>query len=159
MRIQLISVGRARGPMAEAIADYEQRIRHYFTSFEAIEVKEAPGREQNSDRVRAEEGERILARVSPQNQLVVLHRPGKRWSSEQFAAHLGELALRSAPGVTFVIGGAYGLAPEVLARSDLQLSLSTMMLPHEMAKLILTEQLYRAGTIARNEPYHKGSGR
>lgn len=159
MKLQLICVGRPRGPIAETIADYEQRITHYFTSFETIEVKEASGRGQNSDRVLREEGERILARVPAQNQLVVLHRPGKRWSSEQLAAHLGELALRSAPGVTFAIGGAYGLSPEVLARSDLQLSLSAMTLPHEMARLILTEQLYRAGTIARNEPYHKGSGR
>ncbi len=157
MKLLLLSVGRPRGPLASAIEEYEKRIGHYF-SFEAAEVKETTHRGQTVARVLQEEGERILARHPAQNQLVALHRPGKRWSSERLAAHLADLGLRSVPGVTFVIGGAYGLAPEVLSRSNLHLSLSAFTLPHEMARLIVAEQLYRAGTIIRNEPYHKGSG-
>ena len=76
--------------------------------------------------------------------------------SRELAAYLEGLAVQSAPGVAFVIGGAFGLGPEVVDRSGKRLSLSSMTLPHEMARLFLAEQLYRAGTILRGEPYHKG---
>jgi 23S rRNA (pseudouridine1915-N3)-methyltransferase len=76
--------------------------------------------------------------------------------SRELAGFLQDQALRSVPDVTFVIGGAFGLGEEVLTRSTTTLSLSTLTLPHELARLLLAEQLYRAGTISRNEPYHKG---
>lgn len=155
MKVTLVCVGRPRGPVAEAIAEYETRAGRYY-SFESIEVKETPQRSQPVPRVVDEEGERILARVPGDHELVALHRPGKQWSSEALSSHLAEAALHARAGVTFVIGGAFGLSPAVLERADRLMSLSSMTLPHEIARLLLTEQIYRAGTIARGEPYHKG---
>jgi 23S rRNA (pseudouridine1915-N3)-methyltransferase len=77
-------------------------------------------------------------------------------SSGELSAYLQGLGTRSAAGTAFVIGGAFGLGEEVLARAARTLTLSALTLPHEMARLVLSEQLYRAGTIARGEPYHKG---
>jgi 23S rRNA (pseudouridine1915-N3)-methyltransferase len=155
MKVSVVCVGRARSTIAELIAEYEERVGHYF-SFETIEVKEAPYRGQPLEDVRAEEGKRLLARISAQTELIALHPPGKMWSSETLAKYLAEAPLRGVGAVTFIIGGAYGLSTEVLQRASQKLSLSAMTLPHELARLVLTEQLYRAGTIARGEPYHKG---
>ncbi|MQA88818.1 MAG: 23S rRNA (pseudouridine(1915)-N(3))-methyltransferase RlmH [Gemmatimonas sp.] len=155
MKVTIVCVGRPRRTLAEAIETYEGRVARYF-DFETAEVKESPGRGRAAEQVVRDEGERLLARVPPQHELIGLHRPGKAWSSEQLARHLAEAALRSAAGVSFVIGGAYGLSDEVLNRAGHLLSLSAMTLPHEMARLVLAEQIYRAGSINRGEPYHKG---
>ncbi|HEX5726071.1 MAG TPA: 23S rRNA (pseudouridine(1915)-N(3))-methyltransferase RlmH [Longimicrobiaceae bacterium] len=156
MKLLLLAVGKARGAVGEAVAGYEARLRHYF-AFESIEVKEEPyRREGDAARVRDEEGKRLLAKVPAGAELVALHEAGKQWTSEQLARYLSDLALRAGPGAAFALGGAYGLADEVLRRAGHTLSLSAMTLPHELARLVLTEQLYRAGTIARGEPYHKG---
>lgn len=155
MRVSVICVGRPRGAVADLIAEYERRAERYFR-FETIEVRETPHRGQPIEQLIADEGERLLARVPAQHELVALHRPGTVWSSERLAAHLSEAAIRSVPGVSFVIGGAFGLASAVIGRAQHQLSLSGMTLTHEIARLLLTEQLYRAGTIGRGEPYHKG---
>jgi 23S rRNA (pseudouridine1915-N3)-methyltransferase len=156
MKVSLIAVGRSRAPFAEAIGEYEKRVGRYF-SFQAVEVKEVPFRGQPIQQLLDEEGERLLARVPVHHELVALHRTGEAWSSEQLAGFLSERALRSAPGVGFLIGGAYGLSRGVLERADRQWSLGALTLPHELARLIATEQIYRAGTISRGEPYHKAS--
>ncbi len=156
MKVALLAVGRARGPMAEAIGEYETRLRRYFT-FEAVEVREeAYRRIGDAGRVRDEEGKRLLARVPAGTEVVALHETGKPWSSEQLSRYLSELALRGSPGASFLVGGAYGLSDEILRSARHRLSLSAFTLPHELARLVLTEQLYRAGTLARGEPYHKG---
>jgi 23S rRNA (pseudouridine1915-N3)-methyltransferase len=155
MKVLLLVVGKARRPFAEAIAEYEKRVRHYFP-FEVVEVKEYAARGADESRVMEEEGKRLLAKVPEGAEIIALHRGGSRWSSEQLSQHLAERALHASPGVTFVIGGALGLSEEVLRASTHRLSLSAFTLPHEMARVVMTEQLYRAGTIARGEPYHKG---
>lgn len=155
MKVVLLHVGRARGPIADAIADFEKRVSHYF-SFESVGVKETPYKGQSISQLLDDEGKRLLARVPTHNELIALHRPGKQWSSEALAEHLSNASVRSVAGVTFVIGGAYGLSAEIIARADRLFSLSAMTLTHDLARLILTEQLYRAGTIMRAEPYHKG---
>src|SRR5690606_33437428 len=121
-------------------------------------VKETPFRGQPVDVVREDEGWRLLARIPDQTEVITLDRMGTAWSSEDLAEHLGQKAVRGESGVCFVIGGAYGLGATVLRRADRSLSLSAMTLPHELARLVLTEQIYRAGTIIRGEPYHKGRG-
>ena len=157
MKISLLAVGKARGPIADAIGDYEQRIRHYF-SFEAVAVKETSA---SGGRTAAEvmesEGERLLAKVPEGFELVALHRKGAAWSSDRLARHLELLGVHARPGMAVMIGGAFGLAPTVLDRADRLLSLSSMTLPHELARLVVTEQIYRAGTILRGEPYHKAT--
>lgn len=155
MKVALLAVGRVRGPLAASVEEYEARIRHYW-SFEATEVREHPMRGSTTEQeVREQEGARLLERVPAGAELVALHREGRCWSSERLSRYLQELALRSHPGAAFLIGGAYGLSEEVLGRARHRLSLSGFTLPHEMARLILAEQIYRAGTIARGEPYHK----
>ena len=157
MKVTLLVVGRAKGAMADPIREYEQRIRHYF-AFDVVEVKEeSAARGQTPAQVMEAEGERLLGRVPPGFEVVALHRSGSSWSSEKLARHLEELAVGSHPGMALMIGGAFGLAPAVLERADRTLSLSAMTLPHELARLVVTEQLYRAGTILRGEPYHKTS--
>ena len=157
MRIVILSVGKPRGVLAPASAEYEERAARYW-KLELVEVAAGSGKgdEASPDRVRAAEGERILSRLPERMDVFALTRSGRGLNSRGLASHLSSLALASSPGIVFVLGGAFGLAPEVLSRATRQLSLSPMTLPHEFARLILAEQLYRAGTIIRNEPYHKG---
>lgn len=154
MKVMTIAVGRPKGELAAPIALYEERASRYF-SFEAIEVKEHRARQGKARQAMEEEGRRLLARAPAGVELVALHRGGRAWSSEQLASYLRELAIRASPGAAFLIGGAFGLSDEVLQRADRRLSLSAFTMPHELARLVLAEQIYRAGTIARGEPYHK----
>jgi 23S rRNA (pseudouridine1915-N3)-methyltransferase len=158
IRIHLLAVGRPRGAIGEAIVEYERRTARYFR-FESTEVKETTRRAQAVEEVLADEGDRLLARIPDPTEVVALDRRGTAWSSEDLARQIERVGLHGGPGLTFVIGGAYGLSPAVLARSERRLSLSAMTLTHDMARLFLTEQIYRAGTILRGEPYHKASDR
>jgi 23S rRNA (pseudouridine1915-N3)-methyltransferase len=156
MKLSVVAVGRVKGAIAEAIADYEARLGRYFP-FESHEVKEEPYRGRgDAPRVRDEEGKRLLARVPAGARVIALHETGRGWSSQQLADHLAKLQVDSSPGAAFLVGGAYGLSDDILSRAAHTLSLGAHTLPHELARLVLTEQLYRAGTILRGEPYHKG---
>ena len=104
----------------------------------------------------AAEAERIRAAVGEGMELVALSRTGSRWSSRKLARYLNQLAISGAPGAAFVIGGAFGLDHGLLREARHTLTLSDMTMPHDLARLVLAEQLYRAGTIVRGEPYHKG---
>ena len=97
----------------------------------------------------------VLRRVPKGAELIPLTRTGDAWTSERLARHIEQTAVRSSPGVAFVIGGANGLGDTVLKEAQQRMRLSTFTLPHDLARLILLEQLYRAGTIVRGEPYHK----
>jgi len=157
VKILVVPVGHVRGPLQEPVAEYETRAARYWR-FEVTPVDAgAPGRSATPERVMAAEAERILARIPEGFTLVALTRAGKGMASRELAALLESEAVRSSPGVVFALGGAFGLAPEVLERSRHRWSLSALTLPHEMARLVLAEQLYRAGTILRGEPYHKGA--
>lgn len=151
----LAVVGRAGKSVADAIADYEKRAARYWP-LEVIEVKAVKAGSKPDEDVRAAESAALLERLPRDVEIVALTRVGERWSSDELSRYLQEHALRSSAGVAFVIGGALGLGTELLRKAQHRLALSSMTLPHEMARLIMTEQLYRAGTIARGEPYHKG---
>jgi len=152
-----VAVGRPRVPLAPAVAEYEARAARYWP-FEAHEVREEPARGALSgallDRVRALEGERLLARVPAGAIAVACDERGETWTSERFAAWLRERR-DEARDVAFVVGGAHGLAPAVREAARVLLAVAPWTVPHEMARLVLAEQLYRAGTIVRGEPYHK----
>lgn len=152
----LVAVGKVKGPLAPVVAEYERRAARYWKL--AIEEVDAGARRgsQDSRAVMSAEAGRLLARVPDELELIALTRGGKQMGSEELSGYLQELGVRSSAGVAFVIGGAHGLAQDVLTRARRRLSLSAMTLPHEVARLVLAEQLYRAGTIARGEPYHKG---
>ena len=153
MEVAVAVVGRMRDPLADAVAEYEARAARYW-SLAVHEVREESARASSADVVRRKEGERLLERISPSAQLVVCDERGVSLSSEQFAHWIGERRDR-ALDVAFVIGGAYGLDAPLRSRSSLVLALAHWTLPHELARLVLAEQLYRAGTLLRGEPYHK----
>ena len=155
MKVTLLVVGKVSTMLATATAEYERRAARYW-SFETIEVKEERARKGLSDeQVMKAEGDRLLQRVPSGTAIIALTRDGKSWSSKQLADYLNELAVQGQPGATFLIGGALGLSNDVVERANRTLSISAMTLTHELARLVFAEQLYRAGTIVRGEPYHK----
>lgn len=148
-------VGRPARLLAGAIAEYEARAARYW-NLEVVEVKEErAGKGSPVARVLEAEGERLMQRVAPGAEIVALTRTGARWSSKRLAQEIEERSARGRSELAFIIGGAFGLAPAVLERAAVRLSLSPLTLTHELARLVLAEQLYRAGTIVRGEPYHK----
>ena len=156
MKISVLVVGRARGPLGPAVAEFEARAARYW-KLEFVEVDSGGGRGWGKDpaSVRSAEGARLERRIPEGSEVWALTRGGGGFSSDAFARLLGSRATEGRGGVTFVIGGAFGLARTLLDAADRRLALSDMTLPHELARLLLAEQLYRAGTILRGERYHK----
>ena len=142
--------------MAESIRDYEMRAGRYFT-LESIEVQ--PGRTGSTDptRVKRDEAKALLRRLPADLESFALTRSGRSIDTRGLADRLERMATYGAAGVAFVIGGAFGLDDTLIEKCRNRLSLSDLTLPHELARLVLAEQLYRAGTLLRGEPYHKGS--
>lgn len=156
IRVLVVAVGRIRTPgLADAVAEYEGRAGRYFR-FEAIEVPAASLPDERADEARASEGEALLARLPDAVKPVALTRRGKAWSTRDLAKRMAEAQTYGLGGFAFLLGGAHGLDEAVLGRAAHRVSLSGMTLPHELARLVITEQIYRAGTILRGEPYHKG---
>ncbi len=154
MRIALLVIGRPRhAGLADAIRDYEGRAAHYWP-LDVVEVKEEPGRGLSADVVREREAERLVARLPPDALVVACEPGGMNMDSEAFSRWLQEQR-EAARNVAFIIGGAHGLGSSVRRRTNRRLSLAPWTLPHEVARMVLAEQLYRAGTIVRGEPYHK----
>lgn len=153
MRVVLATVGSVSGPLRPALRDYTERAARYVR-LERIQV-EAGGAAEAAD-VRRLEGRRLQRRVSGDLEWFALTRRGKGMTSRRLARYLADLQNYGREGVAFLVGGAHGLSDEILDRSDYHLSLSLMTLPHALARVVLAEQLYRAGTIIAGEPYHKG---
>lgn len=155
MRVSVLAVGRPARLFGQVIAEYERRAGRYWT-VDVVNVRaESAAGGKPEAMVRAAEGARLLGRVPPGAEIVALTRTGRGWSSRALAEYLDGLAVSGSPGVAFLIGGAFGLGSDVLERARHLLSLSSFTLPHDLARLVLLEQLYRAGTILRREPYHK----
>ena len=152
MRISIVAVGKA-GSLASAIREYQARARRFW-ALEVIEVRQARGKA--AAQVLRAEAVSIGARLRPGFARVAVTRGGDRYSSPELARWLGRLAEGPVPGVHFLVGGAFGLDEELRGTCGHRLSLSPMTLPHDLARLLLVEQLYRAGTILGNLPYHKG---
>lgn len=140
--------------MREAADDYLRRLRRY-TGIREVEVREA-SREPTIPAQREAEAARLAERMPAGSRLVALAREGQGWSSAELARRVDEWRLAARP-VTFVLGGSNGLAPALLQQAQLRWSLGPLTLPHELARVVVVEQLYRAFTILRGEPYHKGS--
>ena len=151
--LTLVVVGRPRGVLAEAIADYEGRAARYWP-LTVHEVREEPARASAPDVVRRREGERLLAKAAAGSTIVLCDESGDAMPSDAFARWL-QRERDGARTLSFVVGGAFGLDPALRERAGRRLSLAPWTLPHELARLVLAEQLYRAGTISRGEPYHK----
>jgi 23S rRNA (pseudouridine1915-N3)-methyltransferase len=157
MKLWLICVGRPAGLLQAAIAEYEMRARRYWP-LEVVEVREQKAvKGMREAEVRSAEAERILKRAPKGAELVALTRTGVAWSSAQFARQLERAAVQGGADIAWVIGGAYGLDDTIARAAARTMTLSTYTMPHDLARLVLLEQLYRAGTIVRGEPYHKGT--
>lgn len=155
MRLALVAVGALRGPgFRESCDEYLGRLRH-FAEVTELEVKEA-GRVRETG-ARQDEEARRLTRVLPAGAtLVALSRTGDPWSSRELARRLGRWQEAARP-VAFLIGGSTGLASSICAAAAARWSLGPLTLPHELARVVVAEQLYRAFTILRGGPYHKGA--
>jgi 23S rRNA (pseudouridine1915-N3)-methyltransferase len=154
MRLVVAVVGKARNPaLGEAIRDYEKRAARYWP-LDVHEVREERAAGISLDKVREREGQRLADRVPGRAQTVACDIDGRALTSTQFAELL-RTARDQDRDLAFLIGGAFGLSTELTARSRVKLSLAPWTLPHEIARLVLVEQIYRAGTIVRGEPYHK----
>ena len=158
MKIRIVAVGKLKEKyLREGVAEYAKRLAP-FASVELLETREEYMAENPSEAQRqqtlAKEGERLLRLVPERSFLIVLDVKGKLLSSEALAKELASLALQGQSDLTFLIGGAFGLSPAVRDRADLRISFSPMTFTHQMVRLLLYEQIYRAFKINRSEKYH-----
>jgi 23S rRNA (pseudouridine1915-N3)-methyltransferase len=159
MQIQVVCVGKLKEKYwTGAVAEYAKRLGAYAK----LDIRELPDEKTpdslspaEEEQVRVREGERILAALKPEAHVIALAIDGEMWSSEQLAAHLDKQAVYGGGSVAFVIGGSLGLSPAVLSRADKRLSFGRMTYPHQLMRVILLEQIYRAFKINRGEPYHR----
>jgi 23S rRNA (pseudouridine1915-N3)-methyltransferase len=157
--IQIIGVGRLKEKyLVDGIAEYAKRLKPYIR-FEALEVPDEKAPDNLSEaevrQVKEREGERLLALIKGEAHVIALAIDGKLWSSEELAGELDRLGTYGTSHVVFVIGGSHGLSDAVLRRAQQKLSFGRMTLPHQLMRLVLAEQVYRAVKINRGEPYHK----
>lgn len=157
--IKIIAVGKIKEAyLQDAIAEYTKRLSAY-TNLEIIQVAdEKCGEgisEKEGDLVRDKEGERILKNIKDDDYVITLEIGGKQMSSEEFSGFIENLEVTGRSGIVFVIGGSIGLSKSVSSRSNYKLSFSRMTFPHQLMRVILLEQIYRAYKIMRHEPYHK----
>ncbi|MCA0756328.1 23S rRNA (pseudouridine(1915)-N(3))-methyltransferase RlmH [Paenibacillus sp. N4] len=159
MHIQIAAVGKLKEKyLVMGIAEYAKRLGPYVKlTLTEVPDEKAPETMSPAEeaQVREREGERLLAQLKPDAHVVALALEGELWSSEDLADQLDKLATYGRSHVAFVIGGSTGLAPAVLKRAQQKLSFGRMTLPHQLMRLVLVEQIYRAVKINRGEPYHK----
>jgi 23S rRNA (pseudouridine1915-N3)-methyltransferase len=154
VRLIVAAVGKPRDrQLAAAIEEYETRAARYWP-LTVVEVREASARGSSPAETRRREGERLVERLPPGALVIACDERGDRLTSPEFATLLAG-ARDAARDVAFMIGGAYGLDDVARRAASRALQLAPWTLPHELARLVLAEQLYRAGTIVRGEPYHK----
>lgn len=159
MNINIVCVGKLKERYwTDAVTEYLKRLSRYCR-MEIVELKEArlpdhasPAEE---EQVKTVEGESILRSLSADSYVIALDVKGKQLSSEQLSEKIENLALEGRSTADFIIGGSLGLSEAVRKRADFRLSFSAMTFPHQMMRVILLEQIYRAFKISRNEPYHK----
>lgn len=153
MKLRVVSIGKDRSGLYQpAIEEYAGRLSRYV-KFELVELPEAR-RHAGTPRAKEEEGATLLGAVDARERVIALDERGKEWTSVELARRV-QGWLEGGRDVALVLGGSDGLAAEVLARAEEKLALSRLTLQHRLARLVLVEQLYRAMTILRGEPYHK----
>lgn len=159
MLIQIIGVGKLKEKyLVQGIQEYAKRLTPYI-KFQMVEVADEKAPDTLSEAevsiVKEREGERILAHIKESAHVIALAIGGQLWSSEELAAEIDRLGTYGTSHVVFVIGGSHGLSDHVLRRAQQRLSFGRMTLPHQLMRLVLVEQIYRAVKINRGEPYHK----
>ena len=155
--IRIIAVGKLREKPFRMMADeYLKRLGRYGR-FAEVELADQPEGDSPAEEKRTveREGEAVLRAIKPGEHVIALTIPGRQWDSPALSAHLEELQVGGVSDIAFVIGGSLGLSPAVIARADEELSMSKMTFPHQLARVMLLEQLYRAMKIRAGERYHK----
>ena len=159
MRINIVCVGKIKEKYLKlGIDEFKKRLSKYC-KLEIIELEDEKAPENLSDKemliIKEKEGNKILSKIKDNSYVIALAIDGKNLSSEELAQTINKLGVRGVSNITFVIGGSLGLSDEVLSRADYKLSFSKMTFPHQLMRLILLEQVYRAYRINNGEPYHK----
>ena len=159
MKIKIVTVGKLKEKyLKDGIAEYTKRISR-FAKLEMIELadEKTPDKasELENQKILETEGARILSKVGERDFVVVLAIEGKTLSSEDFSKQLEQASIKGYSTLTFIIGGSLGLAPIVKNRANLSVSFGRLTLPHQLMRLVLIEQIYRAFTIQQGSPYHK----
>ena len=157
--IKVIAVGKIKEDyLSDAIKEYSKRLSSY-TGLEIIQVADEKCAEKISDkeadRVKQKEAERILKNIKDDDFVITLEIGGKQMSSEELSGFIKDLEVSGKSSIVFVIGGSIGLHSSVSSRSNYKLSFSKMTFPHQLMRVILLEQIYRAYKIMKGEPYHK----
>ncbi|WP_374166896.1 23S rRNA (pseudouridine(1915)-N(3))-methyltransferase RlmH [Arcticibacter sp. MXS-1] len=155
MKITLLVIGKTEDKyLKEGIEKYTKRLKHYI-SFSIIEVPELKNTKSlTEDQQRAKEGELIRKYISPADHLILLDEKGESYTSSQFAAFLNKKMIGSVQNLVFVVGGPYGFDTSIYRQASGKISLSKMTFSHQMVRLFFAEQIYRAFTILKGEPYH-----
>ena len=159
MKIKLVTVGKLKEKyLKDGIAEYTKRLSR-FCKLEIVELadEKTPDKasELENQQILEKEGSRILAKVSEREFVVALAIEGKQFTSEEFSSILNDITVRGFSDITFVIGGSLGLSPTVKKRANLLMSFGKLTLPHQLMRLVLVEQIYRAFMIQQGSPYHK----
>ena len=159
MKIKVVTVGKLKEKyLKDGISEYSKRISR-FTKLEMIEMadEKTPDRasESENQKILEIEGQRILSKVGDRDFVIVLAIEGKTFSSEEFSKQLEEASIKGFSTLTFIIGGSLGLSSSVKNRANLSVSFGRLTLPHQLMRLVLVEQIYRAFTIQQGSPYHK----
>ena len=159
MKIDIICVGKVKEAFfRDAVAEYAKRLTRY-AKLQILEAEDEPTPEGASraleEQILQKEGRRILKYISPGAYVIALAIEGKQPDSVELSQKIKDLGVSGTGHIQFVIGGSLGLSPEVLAAADMKLSFSKMTFPHQLMRVILLEQIYRAYRIMNNEPYHK----
>jgi 23S rRNA (pseudouridine1915-N3)-methyltransferase len=155
MKITFLTVGKTdEAWLKEGVNKYLARLKHY-TRLNVVEIEELKNaRSLTPEQQKVKEGELILKRIMPLDHLILLDENGIQLTSPQFAAYIDKKALGSVDHLVFAVGGPYGFSRDVYERANDKLSLSAMTFSHQMVRLFFAEQLYRAFTILKGEPYH-----
>ena len=154
MKIKIVSVGSIKEKfLKDAISEYLKRLTR-FAKIEIIEVDETKIQNKSEEQVKKEEGERLLKRIGQDDFVFLLDLKGELISSEVLAQKINDLINKGISPLTFVIGGTLGLSEEVRKRANIKLSISKMTFTHQMCRMIILEQIYRAFKIINNEEYH-----
>ncbi|HEU3565632.1 TPA: 23S rRNA (pseudouridine(1915)-N(3))-methyltransferase RlmH [Streptococcus pneumoniae] len=159
MKIKVVTVGKLKEKyLKDGIAEYSKRISR-FARFEMIELSDekTPDKasESENQKILEIEGQRILSKIADRDFVIVLAIEGKTFFSEEFSKQLEETSIKGFSTLTFIIGGSLGLSSSVKNRANLSVSFGRLTLPHQLMRLVLVEQIYRAFTIQQGFPYHK----
>lgn len=157
--IRIIAVGKMKEAwMRSGLEEYKKRLSSY-EKIEVIEVDDEKAPESNSaaqnEEIKKKEGQKLLKKIRENEHVILLDLAGKQCTSEELAHHLDHLYTQGKSSICFVIGGSLGLSPEVIQRADERWCLSLLTFPHQLARILLVEQIYRSFRILKNEPYHK----